>query len=88
MIPGEKVNVLAQTYSTPFTVLYASLLRYKEISSAYPCRSSAKRFPGVIPTTELTRHFAKQGVRLPTRQKRTTAGDSDNEGEGDGGDDD
>ncbi|RSH94579.1 hypothetical protein EHS25_004383 [Saitozyma podzolica] len=31
---------------------------------------SAKRFPGVIPTTELTRVFARQNVRLPTRQRR------------------
>lgn len=33
-------------------------------------RSSAKRFPGVIPTTDLTRLFANQNVRLPTRQAR------------------
>ncbi|BEI98995.1 hypothetical protein CcaverHIS631_0400380 [Cutaneotrichosporon cavernicola] len=31
---------------------------------------SAKRFPGVLPTTELTQCFADQSVRLPTRQKR------------------
>lgn len=33
---------------------------------------SAKRFPGVLPTTRLTQCFADQSVRLPTRQKRTT----------------
>ncbi|RSH84427.1 uncharacterized protein EHS24_005948 [Apiotrichum porosum] len=31
---------------------------------------SAKRFPGVLPTTDLTQCFADQSVRLPTRQKR------------------
>ena len=36
--------------------------------------SSAKRFPGVIPTTNLTRLFARQNVRLPTRQKRARGG--------------
>ncbi|KLT41951.1 hypothetical protein CC85DRAFT_103035 [Cutaneotrichosporon oleaginosum] len=35
---------------------------------------SAKRFPGVLPTTELTQCFADQSVRLPTRQKRAIAG--------------
>ena len=50
--------------------------------------SSAKRFPGVIPTTDLTRLFAKQNVRLPTRQKRIR-GDSPIEVEsGDGEDED
>lgn len=33
---------------------------------------SAKRFPGVLPTTALTQCFADQSVRLPTRQKRST----------------
>ncbi|KAI9632530.1 velvet factor [Dioszegia hungarica] len=46
---------------------------------------SAKKFPGVIPTTELTRLFASQHVRLPTRQKRKAGtegeeGDEDEEG--------
>ncbi|TXT04249.1 hypothetical protein VHUM_04247 [Vanrija humicola] len=35
---------------------------------------SAKRFPGVLPTTDLTQCFADQSVRLPTRQKRAHNG--------------
>lgn len=30
--------------------------------------SSAKRFPGVIPTTKLTRLFAAQGIKLAVRE--------------------
>lgn len=32
------------------------------------CDSSAKRFPGVIPTTKLTRLFAAQGIKLAVRE--------------------
>lgn len=43
--------------------------------------SSAKKFPGVVPTTELTKLFAGQNVRLPTRQRRAVGGDEGEEGE-------
>jgi hypothetical protein len=43
--------------------------------------SSAKKFPGVVPTTELTKLFAGQNVRLPTRQRRAVGGDDGEEGE-------
>ncbi|RXK41275.1 hypothetical protein M231_01425 [Tremella mesenterica] len=63
---GQKTHVLAEVFSTPFTVF------------------SAKKFPGVIPTTDLTRLFAGQNVRLPTRQKRAIEGGDDSiEGEDD-----
>ncbi|KAK8861470.1 hypothetical protein IAR55_002290 [Kwoniella newhampshirensis] len=42
---------------------------------------SAKRFPGVIPTTPLTKVFAAQGVKLSVRENRKGGG-------GDDGDDD
>ncbi|WVF67116.1 hypothetical protein IAT40_001861 [Kwoniella sp. CBS 6097] len=42
---------------------------------------SAKRFPGVIPTTNMTKVFASQGVKLSVRETKKTGG-------GAGGDDD
>ncbi|OCF30490.1 hypothetical protein I316_07872 [Kwoniella heveanensis BCC8398] len=42
---------------------------------------SAKRFPGVIPTTNMTKVFASQGVKLSVRETKKTGG-------GGGGDDD
>jgi hypothetical protein len=50
--------------------------------------SSAKRFPGVIPTTELTRVFAKQNVRLPTRQRRASPAAGEGDGDGDSAEED
>ncbi|WRT65582.1 uncharacterized protein IL334_002527 [Kwoniella shivajii] len=44
---------------------------------------SAKRFPGVIPTTNLTKVFAAQGVKLSVRETKKGAA-----GGGDDGDDD
>ncbi|WVQ94509.1 hypothetical protein IAU59_001588 [Kwoniella sp. CBS 9459] len=48
---------------------------------------SAKRFPGVIPTTNMTKVFASQGVKLSVRETKKTggggAGDDDGEEEDD-----
>jgi hypothetical protein len=41
--------------------------------------SPAKRFPGVCALTEITRHFAKQGVRLPMRRKAVDAAEGSGE---------
>ncbi|KAJ1865093.1 hypothetical protein LPJ73_000117 [Coemansia sp. RSA 2703] len=37
---------------------------------------SAKQFPGMIESTELSKHFAKQGVKIPVRKE--TAGKNQN----------
>ncbi|WVR03925.1 hypothetical protein IAU60_000924 [Kwoniella sp. DSM 27419] len=48
---------------------------------------SAKRFPGVIPTTKMTKDFAAQGVKLSVRETKRAAGGDDGDGEGDEEDD-
>ncbi|WVQ74495.1 hypothetical protein IAR50_004096 [Cryptococcus sp. DSM 104548] len=48
---------------------------------------SAKRFPGVIPTTDLTRVFASQGIKLAVRENHKKGGRK-KKGKGDDGDGD
>ncbi|ODO04733.1 hypothetical protein I350_05343 [Cryptococcus amylolentus CBS 6273] len=48
---------------------------------------SAKRFPGVIPTTDLTRVFASQGIKLAVRENHKQGGRK-KKGKGDEGDGD
>ncbi|ORY29506.1 velvet factor-domain-containing protein [Naematelia encephala] len=62
---------------TPGTRAPAMAVAYSNRFTVY----SAKRFPGVIPTTDLTRLFAAQNVRLPTRQKRAPSGHGEVEDE-------
>ncbi|KAH8924010.1 hypothetical protein BT69DRAFT_1296724 [Atractiella rhizophila] len=44
---------------------------------------TAKKFPGMVDPTPLSKHFAKQGVRIPTRRgaKRKDEGEEANEGD-------
>ncbi|WWC87753.1 uncharacterized protein L201_002645 [Kwoniella dendrophila CBS 6074] len=44
---------------------------------------SAKRFPGVIPTTNLTKVFASQGVKLSVRETKKGSGGGDDAAEDD-----
>ncbi|EXJ96447.1 hypothetical protein A1O1_01573 [Capronia coronata CBS 617.96] len=71
-------------------------LQNPELFSEAPCLAtafsrpfkvySAKKFPGVIETTDLNRQFAKQGIKIPIRKvdgnsskKRKGGGDDDDE---------
>ncbi|KAJ2822995.1 hypothetical protein FBU31_004422 [Coemansia sp. 'formosensis'] len=38
---------------------------------------SAKQFPGMIESTPLSKHFAKQGVKIPVRKESSKAQDED-----------
>ncbi|KAK4688071.1 hypothetical protein P7C73_g2035, partial [Tremellales sp. Uapishka_1] len=62
MLPGTAPNAAAGTLAEAWSNPFSV--------------GSAKRFPGVIPATELTKHFALQGVRLSTRQNKKADGDA------------
>jgi hypothetical protein len=40
---------------------------------------SAKKFPGVIESTQLSKIFASQGIKIPIRKDAKGAGDDDDE---------
>lgn len=42
---------------------------------------SAKKFPGVIESTDLSKKFAEQGIKIPIRKDVKTEGGADDDGE-------
>ena len=45
---------------------------------------SAKKFPGVIESTPLSKKFATQGIKIPIRKDGVKSDNKDEEGEGEG----
>lgn len=42
---------------------------------------SAKKFPGVIESTPLSKLFASQGIKIPIRKDNKNGGDEDDDGD-------
>lgn len=66
--PGQKGDAPVKTGKSP---ILASV--FSDIFQVY----SAKKFPGVCDSTELSKCFATQGIKIPIRKEGGKGGDDD-----------